>query len=98
VLRFIIGSSANAADESALQQEEQEHGDFMRLPPEVGCTTWLSSVCHGMAESCSSSAVEQHHNTLVSNLCMHMAPCHWHATPCEMRWLPVKGCRYAGPV
>ncbi|WIA20768.1 hypothetical protein OEZ85_005132 [Tetradesmus obliquus] len=32
VLRFIIGSSANASDELALQQEEQEHGDFMRLP------------------------------------------------------------------
>lgn len=35
VLRFIIGSSAKASDELALQQEEQEHGDFMRLPLQV---------------------------------------------------------------
>jgi hypothetical protein len=38
VLRFTIGSSDNAADEAALQQEEREHDDFMRLPLQVAAS------------------------------------------------------------
>lgn len=49
VLRFIIGSSANASDELALQQEEQEHGDFMRLPLQVAAqlhtVEWVPARC-----------------------------------------------------
>jgi hypothetical protein len=46
VLRFIIGSSPNAADEAALQQEVQTHGDLMRLPLQV---TAAASSCLGHA-------------------------------------------------